>query len=123
MNAELKAAWLEALRSDKYRHGKHRLCTITGDGKEYCCLGVLCEVAASKGFNIKSSAPIRNGDAPYDYLRFEYNGASSYAELPHYFQDDIAISEEVESNLICMNDSTNDGKSFKEIADYIEKTL
>ena len=41
MNPEIKAKWIEALRSGKYRQTKEYL----KRGDKYCCLGVLCEVA------------------------------------------------------------------------------
>lgn len=40
MKADLKAKWIDALRSGKYEQGRGAL---LNDGK-YCCLGVLCEV-------------------------------------------------------------------------------
>ena len=40
MNAEIKARWVEALRSGRYLPGRRAL---HQDGA-YCCLGVLCEV-------------------------------------------------------------------------------
>ncbi len=45
MNSEIKAKWLEALRSGKYVQGHRRLRRVTDLGKvTHCCLGVLCEV-------------------------------------------------------------------------------
>lgn len=41
MNPEVKAKWVEALRSGKYLQGKHSLRTV--DDK-FCCLGVFCDV-------------------------------------------------------------------------------
>jgi len=41
MNQEVKAKWVEALRSGKYKQGRK---TLKHAGR-YCCLGVLCEVA------------------------------------------------------------------------------
>lgn len=45
MNPEVKALWLEALRSGRYRQGRGRLRTTNPDGSNnYCCLGVLCDL-------------------------------------------------------------------------------
>jgi hypothetical protein len=45
MNARVKGLWLEALRSGRYKQGKaHLEC----EG-QYCCLGVLCELAVQEG--------------------------------------------------------------------------
>lgn len=42
MKPEVKAQWIEALRSGKYEQGIGRLKDY--DGK-YCCLGVLCDLS------------------------------------------------------------------------------
>jgi hypothetical protein len=50
MNQEVKAQWVQALRSSEYEQGKGALHIISGDGKHrYCCLGVLCELAVKAG--------------------------------------------------------------------------
>lgn len=45
MNPEIKAQWVAALRSGEYKQGAGWL----NRGDEYCCLGVLCELAAKAG--------------------------------------------------------------------------
>ena len=40
MDADLKAKWLEALRSGKYEQTQGTL----RDGDAFCCLGVLCDL-------------------------------------------------------------------------------
>lgn len=50
MRPEIARKWVDALRSGKYQQGKHRLGTVKENGDiEYCCLGVLCEVAVAEG--------------------------------------------------------------------------
>lgn len=44
MNPEIKAKWIVALRSGKYKQGRQRL---TNKNNEYCCLGILCELAVA----------------------------------------------------------------------------
>lgn len=46
MKKEVKDRWLAALRSGKYKQGKKVLRTEEGT---YCCLGVLCDLAAQDG--------------------------------------------------------------------------
>ena len=41
MNKQIKARWVRALRSGKYKQGKEAL---HQDG-QYCCLGVLCDIS------------------------------------------------------------------------------
>lgn len=42
MTPELKAQWVAALRSEKYKQG---IGLLRNRHDEYCCLGVLCELA------------------------------------------------------------------------------
>lgn len=50
MNLPIRARWLERLRSGEYPQGRGKLCRLTADGtREYCCLGVLAELAAEDG--------------------------------------------------------------------------
>ena len=50
MNPDVKARWLAALRSGEYRQGTGRLRRHGDDETVYhCCLGVLCELAATDG--------------------------------------------------------------------------
>lgn len=44
MNQDIKKQWVEALRSGEYTQGKGRL----HDGKNFCCLGVLCGITKNK---------------------------------------------------------------------------
>lgn len=55
MNPEIKKQWVEALRSGEYKQGYRTLARLTDDdsGKEYCCLGVLCELAVKEGIITK----------------------------------------------------------------------
>lgn len=46
MNQAILDQWADALTSGKFPQGKGRLRTVND---EYCCLGVLCELAADQG--------------------------------------------------------------------------
>lgn len=48
MDPQIKARWLEALRSGKYEQGRSALNTGGANG-QFCCLGVLCELAVEDG--------------------------------------------------------------------------
>jgi hypothetical protein len=39
--ADIKIKWIDALRSGKYKQGRH---CLRNDNNEYCCLGVLCDI-------------------------------------------------------------------------------
>lgn len=45
MKAEVKKEWVAALRSGKYQQGRGQL----RQHNEYCCLGVLCDIASKGG--------------------------------------------------------------------------
>lgn len=54
MDEDVRAAWVAALRSGEYKQGHGALCQDDPreggkDGKLYCCLGVLAELAAKAG--------------------------------------------------------------------------
>jgi hypothetical protein len=46
--AEVRSAWADALESGKYKQGHERL----RDGDKFCCLGVLCDLAAQAGVGV-----------------------------------------------------------------------
>lgn len=111
MNARIKARWLKALRSGRYRQGQKQLRTENG----FCCLGVLCDLAR------RSGVADWNNDGHFD---------GEYAYLPESVvewaglntQDPKVIQRKdlPKKLLSTLNDS---GKSFKQIALYIEKSL
>ena len=107
MNKALKKKWVAALRSGKYRQGRARLCTPAKHGGhvKYCCLGVLCEI--SKAEKIWRDA--------YGYL-----GSDSYVFVPDRLAEEIDLQNNDQIDLAAMND---DGKSFREIANWIEENL
>ena len=93
MDANLKAKWVEALRSGDFKQ------TTEGyfkHGKSFCCLGVLCVVA---------------GEPPV----LEENKSGNWL-----FVDNEAGLSDVSMRLASMND---DGASFADLADYIETNL
>jgi hypothetical protein len=138
MNQEIQALWTGALRSGDYAQGSGVLKTQTG---EFCCLGVLCELAAQAGV-IPPVAEIKSLDNPDHVIGYQYG--SETGVLPNAVQvwaglDDIEGTYEMtdaemterygkswrddisfrKTSLINANDSY--GKSFEQIADLIEE--
>ena len=107
MNNEVKARWIQALKSGNFQQGKNSL----HYENKFCCLGVLCELAVEN--NVSSYE--RSVDSSYTY----YDGGSTtpaarvlnWAEL-----ESITVE-----TLIRMNDSYEN--SFETIANYIEENL
>jgi hypothetical protein len=107
MNAELKAKWVAALRSGHYEQGRDAL--KTRDGK-FCCLGVLCDVIDQNGWT--------ENECGY---AFEFKGEYHGGLLPASLQKDLGWTGfSVMGELITRNDM---GRTFGEIAEYIEKEI
>ena len=49
MNKEIKEKWLKALRSGEYTQGQGFLKQMKDNTPQYCCLGILCDIAAKEG--------------------------------------------------------------------------
>lgn len=114
----LKGKWLEALRSGKYRQGMAQLESIEDGVSSYCCLGVLCHVAQLESLVYDEPQPKQT--ASYSYRRDpDHDIDDDPYGLPTTFREDIGMDGKLESKLATMND--RNGKSFSEIADYIEK--
>lgn len=108
MDKELKAKWVAALRSGEYKQGRGALCNTDCNGnKSYCCLGVLADVS---------------GDPRWDGKLF--NDSNAYlkidADTHLRMTGGALISAEAQRRLGQLND---EGVSFYEIANHIEKNL
>ena len=108
MNPEDKERWVKALRSGKYKQGKGRLY----DGRKYCCLGVLCRTEGLRS---------RDQEDYPGYRSFSFEGESMDTNLSFPFIRYLGITEDQANHCVTMNDA--DGKSFNQIADWIEENL
>lgn len=124
MNEEIRAEWIKRLRSGQYKQGKLRLRTSVDTMHErgmtkpnYCCLGVLCEIAVEQGI------------ITYDGHVYNSSGSSNNSLLPSVVvnwaglrsESPFVVTPENESiALVSLNDN---GRSFDEIADYIENAI
>lgn len=128
MQAELKQKWIGALRGGQYQQGTGQLKGYRTDhydedenhvleDPEYCCLGLLAEVA---GLPVESySGEAFLGDCnPLDTcgLGSEKGDPSD----PDYSSEDPGTHTTIQRKLAAMNDN---GKSFAEIADWIEANI
>ena len=107
MNKSVKKVWLKALRSGKYKQGKSAL--RVGKDK-FCCLGVLCDIHAKK-FNVDwdDKTYLNEGE-------FLPEKVMKWAKLK---EDDVSIETKDKS----LSQANDGGKSFKQIANIIEKEL
>lgn len=115
MNPKIKKQWVAALRSGDYKQGKKRLRNSRG---AFCCLGVLCNLHAKAHPQI----------AAFEKKKLEYMGCE---ELP---PNDVCIwagfAEGDANPFVTINgvgvgvaEHNDNGRSFAEIADAIEKQL
>ncbi len=133
MNPEVKAKWLAALRSGDYQQGRSAL----AQNGQYCCLGVLCELAVQEDVISKyttDEATYYGKDVSEDNWAFE--GNSSY--LPKAVAEWAGLFRGSDTNwgynysnpgfrvdggevkLSHLNDA---GSSFQVIADKIEQNF
>jgi hypothetical protein len=110
MNPEIKAKWIADLRANPDLQGRTYL-RRTRDGK-FCCMGRLCEI-----MGIEFNHDIE-GYIFYSVIEnspFSRNGQIPITVLGRFF-----LTEKDQDTLIGMNDR---GKTFAEIADWIEENL
>lgn len=115
MNQEYKTKWINALRSGEYKQGKGAL-RNTHD--KFCCLGVLYDIA-TKTEPEKYSWISRENDNHKLIPNIDPDGGIC---LPPIFAEEIDITIGGYINGISLwNMNDNEGKSFTEIADIIER--
>lgn len=121
MDKKIKARWIKALLSGKYKQGRSVLLKNEGGEKLYCCLGVLCDLA------VKSRAIPPPEDRKVVFL---FDGEDG--ELPSLVvewakledSNPIVKATPFKDSKDCSLANLNDkGRTFKQIAGYIEKSL
>ncbi len=118
MSQEIKEQWVRALRSGKYEQTNGILCEEKNGKEGFCCLGVLFDIAG--------------GEVGGEWKKFEnvWGNARWHAKVddetnsgfvPIKFKQFVKLSQKAQNRLVELNDTN--GKSFNEIADWIEKYL
>jgi len=117
MKKKIAEQWVRALRSGRYKQGKDCLREHTPDGLRYCCLGVLCRISKLGNFTADdyyyTGVAVKNDESNQYLPEGVQKWAKMYSPEGHT-QDEIGTNEE---SLVDLNDS---GKTFREIAKYIE---
>ena len=101
---EARAKWVDALRSGDYRQGRGRL----RSGDRFCCLGVAADRLGGGWWD-------PSGD-PMAYRTDD--GFCCIGSLPAGLKGELGIDDDQVLTLTHMND--HDGRSFGQIADWIE---
>jgi len=106
---KFKEKWVTALRNGEYKQGKDKLINTSGHFKQYCCLGVACEMTGSK---------------VYKNAYFISKRSKKIIGIPEILKGEVNKNNNdcnpLAHKLATMND---EGKSFKFIANWIEKNL
>lgn len=109
LSARIKARWVKALRSGKYKQTTGTLKEIeVGNGVSFCCLGVLRECLTTKE---REAA-----DVEMDNNSLLVCTGRNTAGNPYY----AVVPEHIQDRLAGKNDTK--GWSFKKIASYIERS-
>jgi hypothetical protein len=138
LRPEVKEKWVAALRSGEYQQTKSYLHLVEEDGVDrFCCLGVLCDLAAQEGvveegrqsieaFRDGRQATILYGDyssyPPDEVEEWAYGVPPDDDWGPWRVTADVFVDpESVSVELVTLNDNRN--LTFAEIADRIEAAL
>ena len=125
-NKEVIRKWVDALRSGEFEQTKGQLGRVEEDGsRSYCCLGVLCELAAREGV-IESARESDCAELIYDFAFStpprtvdEWIGIDYAVNTPDELLDaNDDYCDEIE--LTTLNDEEE--FDFNQIADAIERT-
>lgn len=131
MNPDIKARWVQALRSGQYNQGHGLL--KRRESNHYCCLGVLCDIAVQEGV----AAIVENETSYQDGVLYaDLQGNVSKEALPLGVAVWAGCSHDPEVTVIrekrdgrCYEEAENltllndEGSTFAEIADWIEEQL
>lgn len=130
MKPEIKAKWVEALRSGEYKQGKHKL--AGDDLTEFCCLGVLCDIVKEDmGLDWELERIIPNNEASDVHNHFDghydlpspevagFCGLSGSNPTVRVYRSDLDMH--MDMDLSELNDSGQ--YTFEQIADIIEEQL
>ncbi len=116
MKQEIKDKWLKALRSGEYVQGQMAL----NDQSGFCCLGILCDLAAKEGVGAWKE---------YNSMNiFTTSKDSSTAILPKPVISWAGLDHPnpivpFEGGVLPLSRVNDSGTSFDEIADIIEENL
>lgn len=118
MTKELKDKWIAALRSGQYKQGH----TYLHKNDEFCCLGVLLEVA-----DIKMGEHEEFGNTYHFIVDESDKDIQIVSCLPGKLQKTLGLGGGYHELLWQMNDgigvAANNRQSFTEIAQYIEQNI
>src|SRR5690242_14612803 len=126
LRKRIKQDWIAALESGEYTQGTERLKT----GDEFCCLGVLCDLAVRAGEGrwdensdyVAPDGAKEAGSLPEHVVRWAFKGADEEINHNSTWDDPVVTKKNGDqANLTHLNDE--DRKSFKYLAKAIDRSL
>jgi hypothetical protein len=119
---EIKTRWLHALRHDEYKQADEVLCRRIDDygSSGYCCLGVLVDVLEPGKLNTYYGEDFLDECITNNTEFIEDHGLEALCAKVDNSNSKYAPGSTYEDVLVNMNDG---GKTFAEIADWIEEHL
>lgn len=137
MKADIKNRWLEALRSGEFAQGRGALAKESySEGASFCCLGVLCELARADGV-VQRRLDDDEGELLYG-TGGEFEDAEAGAGLPpvsvrgwaglaaadpRVLDDSLVHHPAGDGTGACLSRLNDEGLTFPQIADVIERYL
>lgn len=130
VNLPAVIAWVAALRSGHYRQGIHSL----NRNGQFCCLGVLCELAMEELPELERTVHEETGVVTYDgstqvlpvrvaeWLGFLINDSRDPEGYAGYWPNPLVISSPDYGSARSLAEMNDSGMSFHMIADAIERT-
>lgn len=117
MNPKIKYLWVDALRSGEYAQAYGQLRRTYGEEAPagYCCLGVLCDLYDKAN---KTSSWDNETDNFMGRSAFPPREVTAWAGMDDDERNGLFGSAMERRDVISMND---DGDTFSEIADVIER--
>lgn len=130
LRPEVKALWLEALRSGKYEQARGSLRKIVdGTTRGHCCLGVLCDVhqktAGTKGVWKEDEYIGSTGTPPNEVMLWAFENFDPEAAQADSVLTAVVVVERTDTTPRIFLTNRNDGQGwdFHQIADEIEDKL
>ena len=109
--AKFKAAWIEALTNGEYRQCSGRLMDAEG---AYCCLGVAASICEIGKEHIQKHYMLTKKEGPHAKTK----DCKTWNKLRQRIPKNLRDNKPLQDKLSGMNDQ---GKSFNQIAKYIDK--
>lgn len=121
LNPEVKAKWLAALRSDEYPQGRGALHRQYPDDTEtFCCLGVLCEIGVKD--EVFERLSVSRDNRLHKLAQYSFAGSLRISSI----MPESDIREWAGLDVRACDDlaeANDEGRSFHDIANFIETNL